>query len=77
MPLLVPTFESFKDYVQESLRGFPVKVFTPRDMESPYNLMAYAHFTLLASGTAELEASLLGSPHVVFYRVNPFISSLP
>ena len=64
--------KSFKDYVQEGLNGFPVKVFTPRDMESPsYNLMAYAHFTLLASGTAELEASMLGAPHVGFYRVNP------
>ncbi|MFN3975904.1 MAG: lipid-A-disaccharide synthase [Aquificaceae bacterium] len=72
MPLLIPTFESFKDYVQEGLRDFPVKVFTPRDMENPsYNLMAYAHLTVLASGTAELEASLLGSPHVVFYKVNP------
>ncbi|MDW8294245.1 MAG: lipid-A-disaccharide synthase [Aquificaceae bacterium] len=72
VPLLIPTFESFKEYLQRHFGDFPVRVITPEDMESPsYNLMAYADFTILASGTAELEASLLGSPHIVFYRVSP------
>ncbi|MCX8075651.1 MAG: lipid-A-disaccharide synthase [Aquificaceae bacterium] len=72
LPVLIPTFESFRDYLQAQFNGFPVKLLTTKDMENPsYNLMAYAELTLLASGTAELEASLLGAPHLVFYRVNP------
>ncbi|MDW8066932.1 MAG: lipid-A-disaccharide synthase [Aquificaceae bacterium] len=72
MPIFIPTFESFKDYIREGLKDFPVRTITPKDMEKPaYNLMAYADFTLVASGTAELEASLLFSPHLVFYRVSP------
>ncbi len=72
IPFVVPTFESFKEYIEEALRNFPVRIITPRDMEKPsYNAMAFSHFTLLASGTAELEASLLNSPHIVFYRVSP------
>jgi hypothetical protein len=44
-----------------------VKVFTPLDLEKPnYNLSFYAKFGLVASGTAELELSLLEVPHVVF-----------
>lgn len=72
LPIVVPTFESFKNYINAELRPFSPLVLTPSDMEKPsYNAMAYAHFTLLASGTAELEASLLNSSHLVFYRVNP------
>ncbi|MFN7065216.1 MAG: lipid-A-disaccharide synthase [Aquificaceae bacterium] len=72
IPFLVPTFEEFKDYIKKGLEGLPVKVITPRDVDTPsYNAMAYGEFSLVASGTAELEASLLYSPHVVFYRVNP------
>ncbi|MEN3028346.1 MAG: lipid-A-disaccharide synthase [Aquificaceae bacterium] len=72
VPVFIPTFESFREYLQRHFGGFPVRVITQKDMESPsYNLMAYADLTLLASGTAELEASLLGSPHIVFYRVSP------
>ncbi len=72
IPIAIPTFNSFAEYIKVHLGNFPVKVITHREMDrASYNLMAYADFTLLASGTAELEASLLGSPHLVFYRVSP------
>ena len=72
LPAVIPTFESFRRRLMDVFEGLPVKVLTPLDMEKPnYNLSAYARFALVASGTAELEMSLLGVPHVVFYRVNP------
>lgn len=71
-PILLPTFESFREYLSREFQSFPVRVITQRDLEKPsYNTMAYADLTLLASGTAELEASLLNAPHIVFYRVSP------
>ncbi|WP_456456356.1 lipid-A-disaccharide synthase [Thermovibrio sp.] len=39
--------------------------------ELRYDLMAYSRAGVIASGTASLEASLLGLPHVVVYKVNP------
>ena len=72
LPAVIPTFEPFRRKLEQLFKGLPVKVFTPLDLEKPsYNLSFYAKFGLVASGTAELELSLLGVPHVVFYRVNP------
>ena len=72
LPAVIPTFEPFRRKLEQLFKGLPVKVFTPLDLERPnYNLSFYAKFGLVASGTAELELSLLGVPHVVFYRVNP------
>ena len=39
--------------------------------ELRYDLMAYSRAGVIASGTASLEASLLGLPHIVVYKVNP------
>jgi lipid-A-disaccharide synthase len=72
LPAVIPTFEPFRRKLEQLFKGLPVKVFTPLDLEKPsYNLSFYAKFGLVASGTAELELSLLEVPHVVFYRVNP------
>jgi lipid-A-disaccharide synthase len=72
LPAVIPTFEPFRRKLEQLFKGLPVKVLTPLDLEKPnYNLSFYAKFGLVASGTAELELSLLGVPHVVFYRVNP------
>jgi len=72
LPAVIPTFEPFRRKLEQLFKGLPVKVFTHLDLEKPnFNLSFYAKFGLVASGTAELELSLLGVPHVVFYRVNP------
>lgn len=69
---VVPTFETFKDYIELAFKDLPVKVLTQKDTPTPaYDVMSYSVMSLIASGTAELEASLLLNPHLVFYRVNP------
>ena len=69
---VVPTFESFREYLEDVFKDLPVRIITHRDTPSPsYDTMAYSVISLIASGTAELEASLLLNPHIVFYRVHP------
>jgi len=36
-----------------------------------YNVLRYARAAIVASGTATLEAALLGTPEVIVYRVSP------
>ncbi|NLY90358.1 MAG: lipid-A-disaccharide synthase [Firmicutes bacterium] len=55
--------------IQAILDSYPgVKVET-KDREETYDLMAAADLGILASGTATLEAALLGLPIIVTYRV--------
>lgn len=69
---LVPTFDIFKDYLEDAFSSLPVKVISPSHVESPaYNSLAYSKKALIASGTASLEAGIIGTPHAVFYKVNP------
>ncbi len=69
---VVPTFGSFSEYIKDSLPFGNVRVISERELSSPsYNAMAYADFALIASGTASLEAGIMGCPHLVFYRTNP------
>ncbi len=69
---VIPTFERFRAFLEERLSGLPVKVITEEEISSPsYNAMAYSAFSIIASGTASLEATILKNPHVIFYRVSP------
>ncbi|MCF7840873.1 MAG: lipid-A-disaccharide synthase [Candidatus Marinimicrobia bacterium] len=37
----------------------------------PYEIMAYSHAAMVASGTASLESAMLGTPMVVIYKISP------
>ncbi|MDX1411188.1 MAG: lipid-A-disaccharide synthase, partial [Nitrospirales bacterium] len=79
LPLLKGQFSSFKvvlaqahslpdaviqDILKESV--IPIRVIK----EHPYRVMAISDFLLMASGTATLQAALVGTPMVIVYRVN-------
>ena len=50
----------------------PVKVITKKDFKYPaYEVMEKSIFSLIASGTATLEASIIGNPFALVYKVSP------
>jgi lipid-A-disaccharide synthase len=55
------------EFFRERLRGVPVKVIEGESWDA----MAHARVALAASGTVALEAALLGTPMVTYYRVTP------
>lgn len=66
----VPTFPTFRGFIETRLPE--AKVITEEDIKRPaYTSLFYSRCSVIASGTASLEATIAGSPHVVFYRVNP------
>jgi lipid-A-disaccharide synthase len=61
--------EFFARYAQPSI---PIK----RVENATYNALAAADCAIVASGTATIEAALLGTPMVVVYRVAPVTASI-
>jgi lipid-A-disaccharide synthase len=61
--------EFFARYAQPS---FPIK----RVENATYDALAGADCAIVASGTATVEAALLGTPMVVVYRVAPVTASI-
>ena len=55
-----------RKFVQEMIRGVPVKVIA----NDTYNAVRYARTAIVASGTATLETALLGTPEVIVYRIS-------
>ena len=66
---VLPVAPTVSDAVQEGLSGFSGAL-TVADQQSLTALCA-ADFALIASGTATLEAGLIGTPMVIVYRVSP------
>ncbi len=74
---LIPTFKEFVEFIRAEIKTLPVKVITSEDIPTPaYSSMKVADFSLIASGTSSLEAGIVGSPHLVFYKVNPITYAL-
>ncbi|MEN3034531.1 MAG: lipid-A-disaccharide synthase [Aquificaceae bacterium] len=67
LKIVIPTFKPFESYLK---KHFPeAKILTYQGAN--YDALKHARFSIIASGTASLEAGLLNAPHVVFYRVSP------
>jgi len=64
--LITPTFREFEEELRKVLG-----VETLSYEGASYDCFYTSEASLVASGTASLEAGLLLNPHVVFYRVNP------
>ncbi len=55
------------DFFRERLQGSPIQAIEGESWDA----MAHADLALAASGTVTVEAALLGTPMVTFYRVTP------
>ncbi|HBR29705.1 MAG TPA: hypothetical protein DD789_09750, partial [Firmicutes bacterium] len=58
------------ELVRAELAKYPGLAVTTADPSEAYNLMSGADLGILASGTATLEAALLGLPIIVTYQVS-------
>ncbi len=67
---VVPTFKSYRSILNRYCQG-DIRIFDNTDYNLSYDIMRYSEFSLITSGTASLEATLLKNPHIVFYRINP------
>jgi len=65
--LLPASVTTGADFFRERLSGSPIRAIEGESWDA----MAYADIALAASGTVTIEATLLGTPMVTFYKVTP------
>ncbi|MDQ7056266.1 MAG: lipid-A-disaccharide synthase [Persephonella sp.] len=71
---LIPATPNVEKLVKEVLSGhsLPVSVLTEKQIKNPsYEVMKHSVFSVIASGTATLEASIVGNPFLLIYKVSP------
>lgn len=91
MPVLLSALERIKDefdvqcllLLAENLEPSSIQSFIPSDRNDlkvlksdKYEAMTYSHLVLASCGTANLEAALLGTPLISFYRIMPLTYSV-
>lgn len=73
---LIPATDNTQQLIVSILSEYspsiPIKVITSKQIDNPsYEVMKHSVFSVIASGTATLEASIIGNPFVLVYKVNP------
>ncbi len=71
---VIPATENQEENVKNLVKKYdiPLKVITRKDFKNPsYEVMEKSVFSLIASGTATLEASIIGNPFALVYKVSP------
>ena len=72
---VIPTIDSLVGKVQNLVENFPslpVKVISTNEFKYPaYEVMDKSVFSIITSGTATLEAAIIGKPFALVYKVSP------
>ena len=72
---VVPTTPNVESIVKGILKEFthlPVSTANKKIFKNPsYEVMKHSYFSIIASGTATLEASIIGNPFLLVYKVSP------
>lgn len=72
IPVTPNVYETVKR-ISSKFHHVPHRIITQDDFENPsYEVMRHSYFSVIASGTATLEASIIGNPFILIYKVNPF-----
>jgi lipid-A-disaccharide synthase len=70
LPAVLLTFREFKELLKP-LRLLAKTVYLDSEPQRGYEILANARFGWIKSGTTAFETALLGTPHLMYYRVNP------
>ncbi|RMD46805.1 MAG: lipid-A-disaccharide synthase [Aquificota bacterium] len=72
---VIPTTPNVESVVKGILKEFshlPVSILDKKTFKNPsYEVMKHSYFSVIASGTATLEASIIGNPFLLVYKVSP------
>ncbi|SNZ08479.1 lipid-A-disaccharide synthase [Persephonella hydrogeniphila] len=71
---VIPSTPNTQNIVKQLLsdKNLPVSVIIKKDFKNPsYEVMRHSIFSVIASGTATLEASIIGNPFLLVYKVSP------
>ncbi len=68
---VIPTFQRFEQDIKDYFVGFQgIRIIADDYYNFSYEAMKHSRMSLITSGTASLEAFLLGNPHIVFYQTS-------
>jgi len=71
---VIPSTPNVEGLVRQIVSNsqLPLTITTKKDFKNPsYEVMKHSVFSVIASGTATLEASIIGNPFLLVYKVSP------
>lgn len=69
---VTPNMENLAKDIVSVYKNLPVSIITGKQFKNPsYEVMKHSVFSVIASGTATLEAAIIGNPFLLVYKVSP------
>jgi len=74
--VVIPTLPHLRPMIEEAFKGKGINPLIIEDEEDKFRCFSASNVAIAASGTVSLELSLVGTPHLVAYRINMFSALL-
>ncbi|WP_029522895.1 lipid-A-disaccharide synthase [Persephonella sp. KM09-Lau-8] len=69
---VTPNMENLARGIVSTYKNLPLSIITGNQFKNPsYEVMKHSVFSVIASGTATLEAAIIGNPFLLVYKVSP------